>query len=92
VSAREHEVVVDDPPNHLPRIGHIYAFLSIDEHGNEGLCAAPLGDLPVVPLIAADPARLGSLMPVAKRLAKATRKKIVLACFIARTDIKEIAP
>ena len=65
-----------DPPNVLPRIERIWAFLSVDAAGNEGLCAAPLGGLGLVPLIAADEARLESLRPIAVYLAARTGKRI----------------
>jgi len=53
------------PKNTLHRIDEIFVFVSSDEAG-EGVCAGPLeGPRSLVPLIAADQARLKSLIPIA---------------------------
>jgi hypothetical protein len=51
-----------DPPNRL-YIDQCWMFISVDEDGNEGACAAPMGEFGLVPLIACDKARLESLWP-----------------------------
>jgi hypothetical protein len=84
--------VVLTPANEQLRIDEVYLFVSIDETG-EGVCAAPLmGPDSLVPLIAADEARLKSLVPVARQLAKMTGGKIKLIKFTAREEIMEITP
>lgn len=76
------------PKNTMPRIESIYAYLSVDpDDGNEGVVAAPLGNLGCVPLIAADKARLAQLQPIAEGLAKMTRMKIRLVKFTKREEI-----
>jgi hypothetical protein len=54
--------VILTPPNELLRIDEIYLFVSVDETG-EGVCAAPLlGSGSLVPMIAADKARVDALI------------------------------
>ena len=84
--------VIVIPPNTMPRINKIWAFLSVDDDGNEGVIAAPIPGFASVPLIAADEARLASLTPLAETLAKLTGRKIVLVEFATRTDVREIKP
>lgn len=80
-----------DPGNYLAQIKSIYAFLSVDE-GGEGVCAAPIGDLGAVPLIAADEARLESLRPVAKYVAAVFGKPVRLVQFTERRELEVIEP
>lgn len=83
--------VIHNPPNYLPRIDSIWAILSVDEHG-EGLCAFPMRGV-MLPLIAADEARLDSLRPIAKELAKLFEgKKLKLVKFTIREEIEVIEP
>lgn len=79
------------PPNVLPHIGSVWAFLSVDQAGNEGVCAAPIGPGGMtLPLIAADQARLASLTPIAEALAAMTGMTIRLVEFTGRVDLREI--
>lgn len=82
--------IMHEPPNHLQSIDEVWLFISVDETG-EGVVAAPLGDQ-LVPLIAADEARLSSLRSLAKRVAGMTKKKIKLVKFSVREEIEEIVP
>jgi hypothetical protein len=83
--------VLVDPGNSF-RIGAIWAFLSVDEKGDESVCAGPLGGLPVVPFIAADERRLDGLRPLAESLATLTKKRIVLVRFDRRVELETIEP
>jgi hypothetical protein len=84
--------VLHVPPNYLGRIDRIWAFLSLDD-GGEGVIAAPIGSEGMtMPLIAADKARLDSLIPLAKHLAKMFRKPIRLAKFSKREDVEIYQP
>jgi hypothetical protein len=84
--------VLHFPPNKQLRIDEVYLFVSVDE-GGEGVCAAPLfGDGSVVPLIAADKTRVESLLPVARKIAKASGKKVRLIKFTSRTEMMVIGP
>lgn len=83
-------ILIHSPSNHLSSIDSLWAFLSVDE-GGEGVCAVPL-DNTMMPLIAADEARLASLRPLARSLSKMTRKVIRLVRFTERHEIEAIAP
>lgn len=83
-------LVVDFSPNTMPRIDKIWAFLSVDKDGNEGVCAAPMQGLGCVPLIASDQARVESLMPLAQMLARMSGMTIKLVEFSVRTELTEI--
>jgi hypothetical protein len=80
-----------DPGNYLERIEHVWAFLSVDD-GGEGVCAAPMGGLGMVPLIAADEARLESLKPIAAHIAKMFGKPVRLVKFTTREEVEVFEP
>ena len=81
------------PPNTMPRINSIYAFVSVDAvDGNEGVVAAPYGGQSCLPLIAADEERLKELIPIAEKIATIANMKIRLVKFSTREVIKEINP
>jgi hypothetical protein len=62
--------MIHDAPNKL-NIQSIWMVISVDEHGNEGVAAAPLTHgLLSVPLIAADEARLGEITKWGEEMAK----------------------
>lgn len=83
--------VLHDPPNHLPRIAKLWAYLSVDpDTGNEGLCAATYSDGSLLPLIAADETRLASLRSMAEQIAANTGKTVVLVEFTARVEVATI--
>ena len=84
-------MIFDDPPNHMPRIDAIWAFLSVDEDGSEGVIAAPIAGM-TVPLIAADEKRLASLRPIAASIARMTKKAIVLVRFERRVEVETVGP
>lgn len=85
-----------NPPNTLPRIDSLWAFLSRDpKTGNEGLCAAMLNSIfgPVfTPLVAADETRLTALMGAAEELARSQTSPIVLVRFTVREELRTITP
>jgi predicted pyridoxine 5'-phosphate oxidase superfamily flavin-nucleotide-binding protein len=86
--------VLHDPGNHLLRIDQVWMAVSVDEDGNEGVCAAPLpgsGTL-TMPLIAADEARLPFIMNMAEQLAAATGKKIRIIKLSTRTEVMAFDP
>ena len=84
---------IHSPPNTMPHIGKIWAYLSKDEYGNEGVCAMACGPFgaSMVPLIAADQARLSVMTPIAERLARESGKTIVLVEFTTRVDVRQIS-
>lgn len=85
--------VILNPPNTL-HVDCIYAFLSTDEQGNEGVCAVQTSQ-GMMPLIAADPERVKSLMKWARYLAAEqgqTGKAIKLVKFSQREELETIRP
>jgi hypothetical protein len=77
------------PPNKL-RIENIWAYVSVDENGMEGVCAVNVGGT-WIPLIAADPERLESLRSMALTLAALTpNRKIRLIKLTSREEIETI--
>lgn len=80
------------PPNEQLRIDEVYLFVSIDETG-EGVCAAPLmGGGSLVPLIAADEARMKSLIPWAQKLAALSGKQVKLIKLTQRSELMTFQP
>jgi hypothetical protein len=85
-------VYAHTPPNEQLRIDEVWLFVSVDETG-EGVCGAPLmGAGSLVPLIAADKARLKQLIPIARQVARASGKQVKLIKLSQRTELMTIAP
>lgn len=83
-------MIIDSPPNHLQRIDEVWAFISSDETG-EGLCAVPT-EMGLMPMIAADKARLESLIRMAPQVARMTGKTIKLIKLSTREELQEFQP
>jgi hypothetical protein len=84
------------PPNTTFYIGEIWAYISEDDRGNEGVCGCMLGGT-FMAMVAADKARLDQLRPVAQRMARDMRnapgtlkRKIKLVKFTQRIEVEEI--
>lgn len=79
--------------NYLEKITEVYCFVSEDE-GGEGIIAQQI-DLPngktFMPFVCSDKARMESLKPLAKNMAKLTGKKIKLIKLIQREEIEDIS-
>src|SRR5215475_6370072 len=74
-----------------PRINSIWAFLSIDDEGNEAVIAGPLlGPGSYVPLIAADQRRLGNLTVIAEAIARDSGRIVRLIKFTSREVVREL--
>lgn len=69
------------------KITSIWAFISVDADGDEGLCAVPLNGI-MMPMIASDQERLEIMRKQAKELAKATNQKIKLIELTTRKEVK----
>jgi hypothetical protein len=83
--------VVDDtiilsPPNTQP-ITELYAFISVDEHG-EGIVSAVIGNI-ALPLVSGDLHMIEQMRPHARRCAEV--KRIELVKFTARETIEQIS-
>jgi hypothetical protein len=96
-AAMAHEKLLADgtlivaTPNYLARIEFVWAFLSVDEHG-EGVCAATFPNGMFAPLIAADEERLAQLTPMAERIARESGKTVRLVKFTGREELRTILP
>jgi hypothetical protein len=78
-------------PNHLERIDELFAFVSCDEKG-EGIVGKTMqimGRDVFMPFVCADKARMESLKPLAKKIAKESQKKIKLIRLSIREEIEE---
>lgn len=78
------------PPNSF-RIDRVWAFVSVDADGNEGVLAATIGDT-VYPLMGADEARVASLRSLAEGIAKQAGMTVKLLRFDTRTELDTITP
>lgn len=72
-------------------ISDIYAYLSVDEDGNEGLIGELINGA-WMPFVACDKARLDSLEPIAQRVAQRTGRPVRLIHLSTRTEIKTLDP
>ncbi len=68
-------------------IDNLYAFVSVDENGNEGIVASKLGNS-FFPLVGADSERVESLKPFALQMAKNSKIKVNLLKFSNRTLVE----
>jgi hypothetical protein len=75
------------------RIDTVTAFVIVDPADDtEGVPAVLLADGTVMPMLAADPARVASLRPVAERWAKANGVRIEMVRFTRREHLAWIEP
>jgi hypothetical protein len=89
----QHEVGFKMPsPDGIQRIDQIWLVTYINEAGQEIVVQAKLETGGYAPLIAADTARLESMMPAAHGLAKAYNVKMRLIKLSSRLDIEDILP
>jgi hypothetical protein len=74
------------------RIESVTAFVAVDpdddSEGIVGACIGPMGEM--VPLIAADDARMQSLIPLAKEIAKEQKLYIKLIRFTHREEVANL--
>lgn len=73
------------------RIDTVHVFVVVDRDGTEGIPAIRAGDT-MMPLIAADAARLDSLRPLAQQIATTMGVPVKLVRFSAREEVEEIRP
>ena len=73
------------------KIDQLFAFIAVDDEGNEGVCGCTLPDGTLTAMVGADMKRIESLMPIAKELAKRCPDKTIRLCvFKNREEIKQI--
>jgi hypothetical protein len=91
--SRQHQIDFRMPsPNSIERINQLWLVTFIDGAGQEVVVQGRLASDDYVPLIAADPSRLESIMSAARELAKTRNMKLRLIKFTNRLDIEDIAP
>jgi len=79
-------------PDGIQRINQLWLVTYINEAGLETVAQAKLATGEYAPLIAADAARLESMMPAAHGLAKANNLKMRLIRLTNRIDVEDIVP
>jgi hypothetical protein len=76
------------PPNE-ERVGRLYAFLSIDERGFNGIVAGVVPGIGSTPLVTSKRRIAHKLMPIAQEVADRTGLKVGLFAF-ARVEGEEL--
>lgn len=78
------------PPNKL-KIEELFVWVSVDENGNEGVCATLVAGI-MMPLIAADKAMLVKIRPLALRVKQQAtgRRKVRLIRFTKREELETL--
>jgi len=75
----------------MKRIDEMFAFVCIDENGDEGVPAIRVGEI-AYPLVGADMARIESLRSSAQAVANMTKSPVHLVKFRAREEMETINP
>jgi hypothetical protein len=89
------QIRVDSPAtthNFVQRLDQIWMVTYVDEAGKEIVAQAKVTTGEYVPLIAADPARLESIVGAARDIATARNIEMRLVKFTGRLDVQEIRP
>ena len=71
------------------KIEKMYAFISEDKDGNEGVVGVRTGQ-EWVPLVGADMSRVNLLIPLAQQIVNKTKRPIKILMFTDRKEINEI--
>jgi hypothetical protein len=74
------------------RLNQLWLVIYVTETGEEVLAEGKLTNGRYVPLIAADQARMESILPAARDLAKANNIKMRLIKFTNRVNVQDIVP
>jgi hypothetical protein len=88
----QHQIDFSTPGPDNQRINQLWLVTYINETGLEVVAQAKLTTGDYAPLIAADLARLESMVPAARDLAKANHIKMRLIKLTNRVDIEDIVP
>jgi hypothetical protein len=79
-------------PGGLPyKIEQLYAFISTDEFGSEGVIGFATNGV-FMPLVGADMDRVESLRPIAQHVANQTQKQVRLCRFHQLEELEQINP
>jgi hypothetical protein len=79
-------------PDGIQRLEQLWLVTYVDDAGREVVAQAKLTTGEYAPLLAADVARLESMLPAAREIAKANKIKMRLVKFTSRLDVEEIKP
>jgi hypothetical protein len=92
LSSSSTQSAVDRGSDGIQRFDQVWMVIHIDDAGREIVVQAKLTTGDYAPMIAADSARLESMMTAARELAKASNKTMRLVKFTNRVDVEEIRP
>jgi hypothetical protein len=81
---------IDDPPATQP-VTELFAYVVIDEAGNEGICATTMGGTSMPMVFGYERVALKA-MPFAEELARMTGKTVRLVKFTTRQELRVIVP
>lgn len=73
------------------KIERMYAFVAIDEHGDEGIPAFSHGPM-MLPMVGADMTRIESMRTMAQNIANTTGQSMRLVIFEKREELDWITP
>ena len=85
------KTVVHKPANYLEKIKEVYVFASVDS-GGEGIIGQTVnvgGRSTFMPFVCADKARMESLKPIARQIARDSGKKVKLIRLSLREELEE---
>lgn len=82
--------IVDDPKNAEP-ITALWAYISVDRDGNEGICAAGIAGFGMTQLIFGYERVARKFLPFAEDAANQTGKTVKLMKFTAREEVLTVA-
>lgn len=85
------QAIIHDPCN-KETIDNLYAFISVDENGNEGILGASLPPGQVLPLVFSDMSLSDKMRDIAKGIAVHTDKTIKLVKFSNKEYVEDITP
>ena len=88
----QHQIDYSAPDGNAQRINQLWLVTYVNGAGLEVVAQAKLANGDYMPLIAADLARLESMMSAARDLAKTRNIKMRLINFTGRVDMEEIVP
>jgi hypothetical protein len=88
----QHQIDFSMPGPDGQRINQLWLVTYVNEAGLEAVVQAKLQSGGYAPLIAADPARLESMLPAARDLATTRNIKMRLIKLTNRVDIEDIVP
>ena len=77
----------------MPKIEELFAFIAADQDDDdEGVVAASIGGMGMMPLVGADMARIRELRPYAQLTASTSGKPVRLVHFTNRVEVEVIEP